>query len=66
MILDTEFSLSVKITDMYISDNLSEEEKKDLLIKEGEKRLRYYLSGYLLDPENKVINKNIIIHNQKQ
>jgi hypothetical protein len=32
---------------------------KKRLLEEGEKRLRYYTSGFLLDPEGKVVSKDI-------
>ena len=63
MIIDTEFTITIKMSDMYLNDNLSEEERIESITKEGEKRLRYYLSGYLLDPDKKIIHKNVIINN---
>ena len=65
MIIDADISLTVKITGMYLNDTLSDEEKREIIIKEGEKRLRHYLSGYLLDPDKKIILKNLEIYATK-
>lgn len=59
MTIDAEFTLKIKMPDMFVSPNITGPELKKMVQEEGEKRLRYYLSGYLLDPENKIIQKEI-------
>jgi len=59
MNIDAEFKLTVKISDMFILPNLTEEEIKQKIKEEGEKKFRYYLSGYLFDPEGKIIGNEI-------
>lgn len=66
MIVEAEVSLTVKLNDLYLHSKLTEEEIEKTLILEGEKRIRYYLSGYLFDPDGKVIDKKVIIKNTKQ
>lgn len=59
MNIDAEFSIKIKLPGLYVSNKLTSHELKKIIEQEGEKRLRYYLSGYLRDPENKVIEKDI-------
>lgn len=66
MIVDAEFTMTIKISDFIVHSKLSEEERMKALIEEGEKRARYYLSGYLFDPNGKNMKKNVIIQNIKQ
>lgn len=66
MIVDAEVSITIKLNDLYVHSKLTEEEIENTLLQEGEKRMRYYLSGYLLDPNGKVIDKKVIIKNTKQ
>lgn len=66
MIVDAEVSITIKLNDLYVHSKLTEEEIENTLLQEGEKRMRYYLSGYLSDPNRKVIDKKVIIKNTKQ
>ena len=59
MVLDAEFVVKIQIKDLIVSSNISGFELKQRIMEEGEKRLRYYTSGFLLDPEGKVISKEI-------
>jgi len=59
MQVDAEFTVKIKISDLVLPNNISAFELKKILHDEGEKRLRYYTSGYLKDPEGKVISKDI-------
>lgn len=59
MQIDAEFVIKIKLTDITVPNNISGIELKKRLHEEGEKRLRYYTSGYLLDPDGKVITKDI-------
>ena len=61
MKIEADFSITVKLSDIFMSGSVTDDEIKKRVIEEGEKRLRYYLSGYLLDPDNKIINKEISI-----
>lgn len=45
--------------EIIVPNNISGLELKKKLHEEGEKRLRYYTSGFLSDPDNKVISKDI-------
>lgn len=65
MIVDAEVSITVKLNGLYVHSKLTEEEIQKTLLDEGEKRIRYYLSGYLFDPNGKVIDKQVIIKNKK-
>lgn len=59
MTVDAEFTLKIKMKDLVFPNNITGIEMKQRLLEEGEKRMRYVSSGYLLDPENKVISKDI-------
>lgn len=59
MTIDAEFTIKIKMSGMFVTDKITGPEIKKMIQQEGEKRLRYYLSGYLLDPENKIIEKEI-------
>ena len=59
MKVSAEFTIKIKIDDFPFPNNVSSHEVKKKLFEEGEKRLRYYTSGFLLDPEGKVISKDI-------
>lgn len=59
MKVNAEFTMKIKIDDFPFPNNISAQEVKKRLLEEGEKRLRYYTSGFLLDPEGKVVTKDI-------
>lgn len=59
MIVDAEFTFTVKIQNFPMSDGISWMEMKERLLQEGDKRMRYYTSGFLQDPEGKVISKDV-------
>ena len=59
MIVDAEFTIKVKISDMIVNHNTSGHELKLKVKEEGEKKLRYYLSGYLQDPNNQIISNEV-------
>ena len=59
MILDAEFIIKIKMSDLYMKSETIAPELRKKIIDEGEKRLRYYLSGYLSDPEGKIVEKDI-------
>jgi hypothetical protein len=59
MEVNAEFTMKIKINDFPFPNNISAQEVKKRVLEEGEKRLRYYTSGFLLDPEGKVVSKDI-------
>ena len=59
MEVNAEFTMKIKIDDFPFPNNISAQEVKKRVLEEGEKRLRYYTSGFLLDPEGKVVSKDI-------
>lgn len=59
MVIDAEFTLKIKLNDLIVPSNISGFELKQRITEEGEKRMRYVASGYLKDPEGKVINKEV-------
>ena len=44
---------------LIFSNNISGVEMKERLLQEGDKRLRYLTSGFLQDPEGKIISKEV-------
>ena len=63
--VNADFTLTIKLGELFINPNSSDDEIELKLIQEGEKRLRHYLSGYLLDPDKKIILKNLEIYATK-
>jgi len=59
MTVDAEFKLTIKINDMVVSNNISGFELKSKIMEEGEKRVRLLCSGFLQDPQGKVIHKDV-------
>lgn len=59
MTIEAEFIIKIKMPEIIVPNNISGLELKKKLHEEGEKRLRYYTSGFLSDPDNKVISKDI-------
>ena len=47
------------MNDLIFANNVSGIEMRQRLLEEGEKRMRYFGSGYLQDPEGKVIKKEV-------
>jgi hypothetical protein len=65
MFVDAEISITIRLNDFYVHSKLNEQEMDKALLDEGEKRIRHYLSGYLFDPNGKVVDKKVIIKNKK-
>jgi len=59
MKVDAEFIVKIKMNDLIFANNVSGIEMRQRLLEEGEKRMRYFGSGYLQDPEGKVIKKEV-------
>lgn len=59
MVIDAEFTVTIKMKDLIFPNNISGFEMKQRIMEEGEKRMRYLASGYLKDPEGKTIQKEI-------
>jgi hypothetical protein len=64
MKIDCEYSLKVNL-EVILPDDCTKEEIDNKIKEEGTKRLRYYLSGYLLDPDKKFITDEIKLKNTK-
>jgi len=64
MKIDCEYSLKVNL-EVILPDESTKEEIDRRIKEEGTKKLRYYLSGYLLDPDKKVISDEIKLKNTK-
>ena len=58
MKFECEYILKVKL-DVYMPSDHSSTELQERIKEEGEKKLRYYLSGYLKDPDKKIITDEI-------
>jgi hypothetical protein len=59
MLVDVEYTVKIKISEFFVNPQLTEDEQIEVLTKEGDRRLSYFLSGYLFDPEKKIITKEI-------
>lgn len=52
---DCEYTITIKLNNLDMSKGHTEEQLREKIIEEGKMGLRTYLSGYLFDPEKKVI-----------
>ena len=57
MKFECEYNMKVKV-EVYMPNEHSSTELQDKIREEGQKKLKYFLSGYLLDPDKKVIHEN--------
>ena len=64
MEINCEYSLKVNLQ-VIVADDCTKEEIDKRIEEEGKKKLRYFLSGYLLDPDKKVISDEIKFKNTK-
>ena len=52
---DCEYTITIKLDNLHMPKEHTEEQLKKKISEEGKMGLRTYLSGYLFDPEKKVI-----------
>jgi hypothetical protein len=62
---ETNYSLTINMPDFVRYINESDEDFVKRVKLEGIKRVRYYLSGYLSDPDGKIITENVNITENK-
>jgi hypothetical protein len=55
MKFDCEYTITIKLNDVYMHPGHSSDELKDKIMSEGKKQIKQYLSGNLFDPEKKII-----------
>ena len=59
---ETTYTLTVKIQNIIRFSSESDSEYEQRVLEEGKKRARYYLSGYLKDPNNEVVFETVSIN----
>lgn len=59
MIIDAEFTLKIKMENLDFPNNISAFELKKRLLEEGDKRVKFFSSGFLMDPEGRVVSQDI-------
>jgi len=59
MIIDAEFTVKIKMENLVFPNNISAFELKNTLLKEGDKRMKYLASGFLVDPEGKAVSQDV-------
>jgi hypothetical protein len=64
-IKEISYSITIKLTNQLKYSNETDEMFEKRVKEEGKKRLRYFLSGYLYDPENKVFFEKVTINDGK-
>jgi hypothetical protein len=55
MKFECEYTITIKLIDVYMNAGHSSDELRDKIMVEGKKQIRQYLSGNLFDPEKKII-----------
>jgi len=61
MNIEADYTITIKLKDIIMSGPLTDQEINEKVIEEGDKKLRYYLSGFLSDPNKKIIDKQVSI-----
>lgn len=61
---DVTYTLKIKIPNIFRYTKETDKEFNQRVKEEGKKRARYYLSGYLFDPTNKIIIEDVQIDNE--
>jgi len=59
MILDAEFTVKIKMENLVFPNNISAFELKSKLLQEGDKRMKYLASGFLVDPEGRAVSQEV-------
>jgi len=59
MTLDAEFTVKIKMENLIFPNNISAFELKKKLLEEGDKRMKYLASGFLVDPEGRAVSKDV-------
>lgn len=54
-----EYNFRIKINHLFLPDNLTQEEIEKKVIEVGRRECAKFLSGYLIDPEKKVITEKV-------
>mgnify|MGYP003353859486 CR=1 FL=1 len=52
---DCEYTITIKLNNLDIQTGHTDEQLKQKIAEEGKRRINAYLSGYLFDPEKKII-----------
>jgi hypothetical protein len=52
---ECEYTITIKLSDVYMNPGHSSDELRDKVTLEGKKQIIKYLSGNLFDPEKKII-----------
>ena len=59
MKINCEYTLKIKVNEVILSDNINEDKLEEIIKQKGKEALRAYLSGYLFDPDKKIITEKI-------
>lgn len=62
---EINYSITIKLTNLFKYPSETDEMFEKRVKEEGKKKLRYYLSGYLYDPENKVFFEKVTVNDGK-
>lgn len=54
-----EYTLKIKLSNIFLLNGLSDKEINDKIIEVGKREASKFLSGYLIDPEKKTIEEKI-------
>ena len=55
MKFECEYTVTIKLNDLYIGEGHSSDELRDEIIKRGREGLKKYFNGVLFDPDKKII-----------
>jgi hypothetical protein len=64
MKLQAEYTITIKLDNVYMPPNSSEEETKEWIQTLGMDNLRKYFNGMIFDPDKKIIKEEIKYQNK--
>ena len=56
-----EYVVKIKVSDVFVSSESTDEDLKNKIKEEGQKKLGRWINNVLFDPDNKIISEEVII-----
>lgn len=56
-----EYVIRIKVSDIFVPSESTEEDLKNKIKKEGQRRIGDFIDGNMFDPDNRIITEEVII-----
>lgn len=56
-----EYVVKIKVSDVFVSSESTDEDLKNKIKEEGQRKLGRWINNVLFDPDNKIISEEVII-----